>query len=89
MLKSYGRWVVGDGGLQDFSVSPRPFGFAFETKGLGPGLDKKFILHSTTEINDNSELVHNSEVHKYIAHCTLDPGPAWPCVYSLEFQTVK
>ena len=53
------------------------------------GLDKKFIHHSTTEINDNSELVHNSEVHKYIAHCTLDPGPAWPCVYSLELQTVK
>ena len=28
-----GLVVVGD--LQDFSVSPRPFGFGFETKGLG------------------------------------------------------
>ena len=25
----------GGGGLQHFSVSPRPFGFGFETKGLG------------------------------------------------------
>ena len=48
MLKSCG-WVVG-GGLQDFSVSPRPLGFWYlgfwvfgtkglGTKGLGPGLD--------------------------------------------------
>ena len=34
----------GGGGLQDFSVSPRPLGFWFGTKGLGakglgPGLD--------------------------------------------------
>ena len=39
MLKSYG--VVG--GLQDFSVSPRPLGFWFlglGLRGLGPGLDK-------------------------------------------------
>ena len=40
MLKSCG--VVG--GLQHFSVSPRPLGFGFGTKGfwvkgLGPGLD--------------------------------------------------
>ena len=40
MLKSYG-WV---GGLEQFSVSPRPLGFGFGTKrfgakGLGPGLD--------------------------------------------------
>ena len=34
------REVGGGGGLQDFSVSPRPFGFVFETKGLRPGLDK-------------------------------------------------
>jgi len=44
MLKSYG--VVG--GLEQFSVSPRPLGFGFGTKwfgakGLGPGLDN---LHS-------------------------------------------
>ena len=41
MLKSY--WVVGGGGLQDFSVSPRPLGFGFwglGLRGLGPGLDK-------------------------------------------------
>ena len=42
VLKCYG--VVGGGGLQDFSVSPRPLGFWFGTKGLGakvlgPGLD--------------------------------------------------
>ena len=35
------------GGLQQFSVSPRPLGFGFGTKGvgakgLGPGLDNKF-----------------------------------------------
>ena len=27
------------GGLEQFSVSPRPLGFGFGTKGLGPGLD--------------------------------------------------
>ena len=42
MFKSYG-WVVG-GGLEQFSVSPRPLSFGFGTKGfgakgLGPGLD--------------------------------------------------
>ena len=41
MVKSY--WVVvGGGGLQDFSVSPRPLGFGFlgfRVWGLGPGLD--------------------------------------------------
>ena len=41
MVKRYG-WVVG--GLQHFSVSPRPLGFGFGTKGVGdkgvgPGLD--------------------------------------------------
>ena len=39
MLKSC--WV-GGGGLQHFSVSPRPLGFGFwglGAKGLGPGLD--------------------------------------------------
>ena len=29
----------GVGGLYDFSVSPKPFSFGFESKGLGPGLD--------------------------------------------------
>ena len=38
------RWwvVVGGGGLEQFSVSPRPLGFGtkrFGAKGLGPGLD--------------------------------------------------
>ena len=46
MLKSYGWWVVVGGGLEQFSVSPRPLGFGFGTKGfgakgLGPGLDNK------------------------------------------------
>ena len=36
--------VGGGGGLEQFSVSPRPLGFGFGTKrfgaqGLGPGLD--------------------------------------------------
>ena len=38
MLKSYGVVVVG-GGLEQFSVSPRPLGFGFGAEGLGPGLD--------------------------------------------------
>ena len=55
MLKSYGWWwvvVVVVGGLEQFSVSPRPLGFGFgtkgfEAKGLGPGLDNwKFLLFS-------------------------------------------
>ena len=37
-LKVRGWWVVG-GGLEQFSVSPRPLGFRFGAKGLGPGLD--------------------------------------------------
>ena len=46
MLKSCG-WVVG--GLQHFSVSPRPLGFGFGNKGfgakgLGPGLDNMLII---------------------------------------------
>ena len=32
------------GGLEQFSVSPRPLGFGFGAKGLGPGLDNIFIL---------------------------------------------
>ena len=37
------------GGLEQFSVSPRPHGFGFGTegfgaKGLGPGLDNKVIV---------------------------------------------
>ena len=54
MLKSCGV-VVGGGGLQHFSVSPRPLGFGFGTKGfggkgLGPGLDKKMELDLTVFI---------------------------------------
>ena len=42
-----GGWVVG-GGLEQFSVSPRPLGFGFGTKGfwakgLGPGLDNNIV----------------------------------------------
>ena len=36
--------VVVVGGLEQFSVSPRPLGFGFGTKGLGPGLDNTFRL---------------------------------------------
>ena len=60
MLK--GDWWVG-GGLEQFSVSPRPLGFWFGTKGLGakglgPGLVNKKIrcrdlnLHSRMNNGD-------------------------------------
>ena len=44
MFFSWGGGGGWGGGLQDFSVSPRPHGFGFGTKGfglkgLGPGLD--------------------------------------------------
>ena len=39
MLRSYGvgvgGWWVGGGALEQFSVSPRPLGFGFGTKGFG------------------------------------------------------
>ena len=39
-LKVRGGWVVVVvGGLEQFSVSPRPLGSGFGAKGLGPGLD--------------------------------------------------
>ena len=44
MLKSYGVVVVGGGGLEQFSVSPRPLGFGFGAKGLGPGLDNSQVV---------------------------------------------
>ena len=45
-LKVMGWVGGGGGGLEQFSVSPRPLGFGFGTKwfgakGLGPGLDNK------------------------------------------------
>ena len=45
-LKVRGRVVVVGGGLEQFSVSPRPLGLGFGTKGfgakgLGPGLDNQ------------------------------------------------
>ena len=48
MVKSWGV-VVGGGVLQYFSVSPKPLGFGFGTKGfgdkgLGPGLDNIRII---------------------------------------------
>ena len=50
--------MVGGGGLEQFSVSPRPLGFGFGTKGfgakgLGPGLDniqKERLIQSITLI---------------------------------------
>ena len=41
MLQNYG--LVG--GLHYFSVSPRPLGFGFGAKGLGPGLVNKTLFH--------------------------------------------
>ena len=55
MLKSYGVggwWVVG--GLEQFSVSPRPLAFGFGAKGSGPGLDN--FLKSSTSININCRI---------------------------------
>ena len=52
-LKVKGGGLVG--GLQDFSVSPRPLGFGsgtkgFGAKGLGPGLDNYGIRISIKNI---------------------------------------
>ena len=49
MLNCYG--CVG-GGLEQFSVSPRPLGFEFGTKGfgakgLGPGLDNCLLVRKS------------------------------------------
>ena len=54
--------MVGGGGcgLQDFSVSPRPLGFGFGAKGLGPGLDNFFS--GVREIGGKFHL-KNSEEH--------------------------
>ena len=51
MLESYG--VGGGGGLQDFSVSPRPLVSGFlglGLRGLGPGLDNISNKHIQKEI---------------------------------------
>ena len=50
-LKVVGWWWWVGGGLEHFSVSPRPLGFGFWTKGfgakgLGPGLDNIFRFSS-------------------------------------------
>ena len=59
-LKGMG-WVV-VGGLQHFSVSPRPLGFGFlvfEAKGLGPGLDNKETMASfIARDNKHIKLMH-------------------------------
>ena len=61
MLKSYG--VVG--GLQHFSVSPRPLGFGylvFGAKGSGPGLDNKETMASfIARDNKHIKLMHSYE----------------------------
>ena len=45
------------GGLQNFSVSPRPLGFCFQnkgfgTKGLGPGLDNMILYRKGQKVTD-------------------------------------
>ena len=45
----------GGGGLEQFSVSPRPLGFGFGikgfgAKGLGPGLDNIFVNFWTSTL---------------------------------------
>ena len=50
MVESYWWWV--GGGLQHFSVSPRPLGFGFlglGAKGLGPGLDNNVPSEKTMD----------------------------------------
>ena len=66
MLKSL-RVVVVVGGLEQFSVSPRPLGFGFGTKGfgakgLGPGLDNismKFMNTSASSSALGTPLISN------------------------------
>ena len=43
--------VVVGGGLEQFSVSPRPLSFGFEAKGLGPGLDNFVRYLDTLELS--------------------------------------
>ena len=56
---------VGGGGLQHFSVSPRPLGFGFlvfGAKGLGPGLDNKETMASfIARDNKHIKLMHSYE----------------------------
>ena len=70
-------WVVvvvvdggdgGDGGcLEQSSVSPRPLGFGFGTKGfgakgLGPGLDNIMLTICYSQSNHNEHSVFRSDV---------------------------
>ena len=60
-LKVYGG---GGGGLEQFSVSPRPLGFGFGTKGfgakgLGPGLDNYLGKLSSLDHNQPQTLRHH------------------------------
>ena len=59
------------GGLQDFSVSPRPLGFGFlglGLRGLGPGLDNISIniynLHTT--INFKEDFCSFLTIYRYV-----------------------
>ena len=55
--------VGGGGGLQDFSVSPRPLGFGFlgfGLRGLRPGLDNLW-LYIKANLGDPSDLVDLEE----------------------------
>ena len=57
MLKSYWVVVVVVGGLQDFSVSPRPLGFGgFWLRGLGPGLDNNMFESNMIKENIIKEM---------------------------------
>ena len=60
MLKSYG--VGGGGGLEQFSVSPRPLDFGlgtkgFGAKGLGPGLDNKTKYFWLRQFDEKEKLI--------------------------------
>ena len=72
MLKSCGV-VGGGGGLQHFSVSPRPLGFGFGTKGfggkgLGPGLDNIILMNLKNEHRSLQPAVHSTTVSRQTHH---------------------
>ena len=82
-LKIRGRWV--GGGLQHFSVSPRPLGFGFGIKGLGPGLDntsfafyfnfnKTFKAHIITVVH-----IHRSEPYSITIQTLHNIARWWRC----------
>ena len=53
------------GGLEQFSVSPRPLGFGFGAKGLGSGLDNVHQVLIETIDSYSIFLNHNPEEYTW------------------------